>query len=47
MENSSLDEAGEYNEVTSLEGVKDEVLNRVLQNGKAKGRKKRKKKCMG
>ena len=39
MENSSLEEVGEYNEIISPEDVEvEEVLNRVLQ---------KKKKCMG
>ena len=49
MENSSLDEVGEYIEVTiSGHVVEDEqVLNRVLKKGKGKGKKGKKKKCMG
>ena len=51
MENSSLDEVGEYNEITSPEDVEDEeVSKRVLQNGKSKvtfTKKKKQKKCMG
>ena len=42
MENSSLDEVGEYNEITSPENVEDEeVSKRVLQKGKSKGKKRR------
>lgn len=40
MENSSLEEVGEYNEIISPEDVEvEEVLNRVLQKGKRKGKK--------
>ena len=40
MEISSLDKVGEYNEITSPEYVEDEeVLNRVLQKGTRKGKK--------
>lgn len=47
MKNSSLDEVGKYNEITSPEHVEGkEVLNSVLQKRKGKGKKKRKKKCM-
>lgn len=45
MKNSSLDEVGKYNEITSPEHVEGkEVLNSVLQKRKGKGKKKRKKK---
>ena len=47
MGNSSLDEVGEYNEISSPEDVEDEVLIKVLQKGKDKRKKKSKKKCMG
>ena len=40
MENSSLNEVVKYNEITFPEDVEDEeVLNRVLQKGKDKGKK--------
>ena len=40
MEISSLDKVGQYNEITSPEYVEDEeVLNRVLQKGRRKGKK--------
>ena len=48
MENSSLHEVGEYNEISSPENVEvEEVWNTVLQKGKGKRKKKRKKKCKG
>ena len=40
MKNSSLDEVGKYNEITSPEHVEGkEVLNSVLQKRKGKGKK--------
>ena len=36
MENSIMDEIGEYNKISSLKDVEvEEVLNRVLQRGRA------------
>ena len=41
MENSSLDEVGQYNEITSPGDVEDKgVLNKVLQKEKGKGKEK-------
>ena len=48
MKNSNLDEVVECNEITSPVDVEDEeVLNKVLQKGEGKGKKKRTKKCIG